>query len=186
MWGQRPGPLWYNGNMETENYFNLGKIVNTHGIKGEVKVQADTDFAAERFQPGQVLWVKQGGNYQPLTVKTSRPHKGMWLLSFEGYPDINAVEALKGDQLYVDGDSRAELDDGEYYYNEIIDCQVYDQAGQLIGTVKEIMPTGANDVWVVDRPGQKDALIPVIDQVVKVVDPDQHRIEIEPMGGLFD
>ncbi len=106
---------------------------------------------------------------QSVTVASARQHKGFTLLTFEGYDDINAVLPFKGTVLKVDEAQLTDndLSDGEYYYHQIIGLTVVDQAGNKIGTVKEIMAPGANDVWVVSRPGQSELLLPVIKQVVK-------------------
>ena len=172
--------------MTKENYFKVGTIVNTHGIRGEVKILAITDFADERFKKGAELQVETKDGFVPFKVKSSRLHKNMWLVLFEGVNNINDIEKYKTQDVYVYGDARETLGDDEYYYDEIIDSRVFDLDGNDIGVVSEIMTTGANDVWVVQRPGQKDALIPMIDDVVKNVDVDNKRITIDALEGLLD
>lgn len=174
--------------MTKENYFKVGTIVNTHGIRGEVKILAITDFADERFKKGAELQVETKDGFVPFKVKSSRLHKNMWLVLFEGVNNINDIEKYKTHDVYVYvyGDARETLGDDEYYYDEIIDSRVFDLDGNDIGVVSEIMTTGANDVWVVQRPGQKDALIPMIDDVVKNVDVDNKRITIDALEGLLD
>lgn len=172
--------------MTKENYFKVGTIVNTHGIRGEVKILAITDFADERFKKGAKLQVETKDGFVPFEVKSSRLHKNMWLVLFEGVNNINDIEKYKTHDVYVHGDARETLGDNEYYYDEIIDSRVFDLDGNDIGVVSEVMTTGANDVWVVQRPGQKDALIPMIDDVVKNVDVDNKRITIDALEGLLD
>ncbi|MBA5812973.1 ribosome maturation factor RimM [Leuconostoc lactis] len=172
--------------MTKENYFKVGTIVNTHGIRGEVKILAITDFADERFKKGAELQVETKDGFVPFKVKSSRLHKNMWLVLFEGVNNINDIEKYKTHDVYVYGDARETLGDDEYYYDEIIDSRVFDLDGNDIGVVSEVMTTGANDVWVVQRPGQKDALIPMIDDVVKNVDVDNKRITIDALEGLLD
>lgn len=171
-----------------DQYYNVGKIVNTHGIKGEVRVIAITDFEDERFQPGSRLYFFKQDNDEPveLIVRTHRKHKQFNLLSFEDYPSINDVEQFKGGLLKVHEKDLGELDEGEFYYHEIIGSSVYTTSGLLIGEIKEILSPGANDVWVVKREGKKDALIPYIDQVVKEVNVEEKEIVIELMEGLLD
>ncbi|WP_188205784.1 ribosome maturation factor RimM [Alkalibacillus aidingensis] len=169
----------------SKEYLNVGKIVNTHGVRGEVRVIAVTDFD-ERFEPGSRLYIlDEQQSPTELIVKTHRKHKQFDLLSFEGYESINEVEPLKNYQLKVAQEDLHELDEGEFYYYEIIGCQVYLTDGSHIGHVKEILSPGANDVWVVQRQGKKDALIPYIDDVVKQVDIENQRIVIEEMEGLL-
>lgn len=170
----------------TENYFKVGTIVNTHGIRGEVKIMAITDFAADRFKKGAELQIDTKQGFLPVTVQTSRLHKNMWLVLFEGVTNINDIEKYKTHDVYVYGEARQALDDDEYYYDEIIDSRVVDLAGNDIGVVSDIMVTGANDVWTIKRVGKPDALIPMIDDVVKTVDVAHKLITIDALEGLLD
>ena len=169
------------------NYYQVGKIVNTHGIKGEVKVQSITDFPQERFAPGAPLYVfKNDQSIKEVTVKTHRKHKNFELLSFEGLQDINLVEDLKQTELKIAEDQQGTLNEGEYYYHEIIGLKVYDLDNNYLGEIKEIMESGANDVWIIQRVGQKDLLIPAISDVIKDIQVDQGKVTIEMLDGLDD
>ncbi|QEA45925.1 ribosome maturation factor RimM [Leuconostoc citreum] len=172
--------------MIKENYFKVGTIVNTHGIRGEVKIMAITDFAVDRFKKGAALQIETKQGFVPVTVQSSRLHKNMWLVLFEGVTNINEIEKYKTNDIYVYGEAREALGDDEYYYDEIIDSRVVSLSGEAIGVVSEIMTTGANDVWVVKRQGQSDALIPMIDDVVKSVDVANKLITIDVLEGLLD
>ncbi|RDY72178.1 ribosome maturation factor RimM [Halobacillus trueperi] len=166
--------------------FNVGKIINTHGIKGEVKVHRVTDFD-ERFEPGQLLyWVSDNNEPKPLVIRTHRVHKGFELVSFEDHPTINDVEGYKNGKLMVSKDDQVELDDHEFYFYEIIGCTVFLESGEELGEIKEILTPGANDVWVVKRKNQPDVLIPYIEPVVKEVDTESKTIIIDPIEGLLD
>ncbi|MFD1318977.1 ribosome maturation factor RimM [Loigolactobacillus zhaoyuanensis] len=172
----------------SEKYYTVGKIVNTHGIRGEVRVMATTDFPAERFQPGGKLYIQPAGKLQALTIKTHRRHKNFNLLSFVELPDLTAVEPIKGQTVLVAGDDRQELapDEG-YYYRDIIGLKIVDQATNAdLGTVKEILSPGANDVWVVARPGKKDWLLPYLKQVVLDVDLATQQATVDLPEGLID
>lgn len=168
-------------------YLNVGKIVNTHGIRGEVRVISQTDFALERYQPGKMLMLFRE-NQAPLTltIDTYRRHKNFDLLSFEGYPSINQVESFRDGILKVAKEDRVELAENEFYYYEIIGAEVVTEEGKVIGKVKEILSPGANDVWVVQRKGKKDALLPYIDSVIKEVDVAAQKIIVEIPEGLLD
>ncbi|RWZ60515.1 ribosome maturation factor RimM [Halobacillus fulvus] len=166
--------------------FNVGKIINTHGIKGEVKVRRITDFV-ERFEPGQLLyWAHDQKDPKPLVIRSHRVHKGFDLLSFEDHPTINDVEPYKNGSLMVSEEDHEELEENEFYFHEIIGCRVFLQSGEELGEIREILTPGANDVWVVKRRGQKDALIPYIESVVKHVDPNEKKVIIDPLEGLLD
>ncbi|AGT31516.1 16S rRNA-processing protein RimM [Geobacillus genomosp. 3] len=171
-----------------ERWFNVGKIVNTHGIRGEVRVISRTDFPEERYKKGNKLYIFRERDSEPIevTVKSHRPHKSFDLLSFEGYDSINDVEPFKGAMLKVPESQLGELGEGEYYFHEIIGCTVVTEEGRTVGAVREILTPGANDVWVVRRDDGTDALIPYIDEVVLRVDPEHNMIIIRPMKGLLE
>ncbi|KRN88612.1 ribosome maturation factor RimM [Ligilactobacillus ceti] len=170
------------------NYYDIGKIVNTHGIRGEVRVMATTDFPEERFRPGNVVYLFEKGAKQPLEleIKSHRKHKNFDLLVFKGYENINLIEKYKGSDLKVTEDQQEELEEGSYYYREIIGLDVIDQTGEVIGQVSEIMETGANDVWVVKRRGKKELLLPVIPDVIQEVDIPNNKLIVEVPEGLDD
>lgn len=165
-------------------YFAVGKIINTHGIQGEVKILAVTDFAMQRFQPNNTLYVKQNNQLQPLKIRTVRRFKQFYLLRFFEYADLTSVEKLKNCQLLVDEAQQTALSQGNFYYHQIIGLTVVDQQGKQIGKIKEILSPGANDVWVVERTNNKELLLPAIKQVIKKVDLDQQQVEVELMDGL--
>lgn len=169
-------------------YYTVGTIVNTHGIKGEVRVVATTDFPESRFAVGSTLYAFQKGQTQPvqLTVATMRKHKNFYLLGFTGKPSINDVEIYKQSTLKVTDNEleTSDLQPGEYYYHQIVGLTVVTVDGEKLGEIKEILSPGANDVWVVARPGKDDLLLPKIDDVVKKVDLDAGQVTVELMEGL--
>lgn len=166
--------------------FNVGKIVNTHGIKGEVKVQRMTDFD-DRFDIGNKLILqKENGQALELEIDGHRIHKGFDLIHFKDFNNINDVEHFKGHDLKIREDQLTELDENEFYYHEIIGCAVYLTNGEKLGVIKGILAPGANDVWVVQQEKGKDVLVPYIEDVVKEVDVAAQTVIIEPMEGLLD
>lgn len=169
------------------NYYKVGKIVNTHGIRGEVRVISTTDFTEERYQVGEKLFLfRDKQDVLPLTIASYRRHKNFDLLSFEGYPNINDVEAFRDGILKISEKQMGELDEHEYYYHEIIGLVVVDENDKEIGKITEILSPGANDVWVVKRKGKKDALIPYIESVVKDIDLTEGVVHVEIPEGLLD
>ena len=105
-------------------------------------------------------------------------------MKFVGYDNINDVESFRNHELMVSAADQQPLEDGQYYYHQIIGLTVKTVAGEELGKVKEILAPGANDVWVVGRPGKADLLLPVIDDVVKQVDLDNGQVLVELMEGL--
>lgn len=172
-----------------DRYFTVGKIVNTHGIRGEVRVITISDFAEERYAPGNQLYYFTPDHklVRPLTIKSHRRHKQFDLVSFEDHPTINDVEPYKGGFLKVKESDLHPLEEGEYYYHQIIGCKVYSDTGQLLGTVTEILSPGANDVWVVKSlDNRKEILVPYIDDVVLEVNPEEKKITIHLLEGLLE
>ncbi|MBS4193961.1 ribosome maturation factor RimM [Lederbergia citri] len=170
------------------NWFNVGKIVNTHGIKGEVRVISKTDFPEERYSPGSTLYLFLPKTKEPieLIVKSHRTHKNFDLLTFENYFNINDVEPFKDGILKVSEEQLNDLSEGEYYFYEIIGCTVVTEDEEEIGVVKEILTPGANDVWVVKGKDGKELLIPYIDDVVIDISVENKRIIINPIEGLLE
>jgi 16S rRNA processing protein RimM len=169
-----------------EKLFTVGKIINTHGIRGDVKVLRISDFD-ERFEIGNILYlVTDGKVIKELTIDGHRIHKGFDLVHFKGYDNINDVEQFKGSTLKILESQLTELDEHEYYYYEIIGCEVFTSDNKSVGVVKEILSPGANDVWVVKQSKGKDILIPYIEEIVIDIDVAEKRIVIEPMEGLLD
>jgi 16S rRNA processing protein RimM len=170
-----------------EKWFNVGKIVNTQGIKGEVRVISSTDFPEERYKKGNSLFLFLPKNEAPiqLTIKSHRKHKNFDLLLFEGYENINDVEKFRDGILKVPESQQGPLDEGEFYFHEIIGCLVFTTHGEELGKVTEILTPGANDVWVVKGKKGKEVLIPYIADVVKKVEIKEKIILIDPIEGLL-
>lgn len=170
-------------------WLNVGKIVNTHGLQGEVRVISKTDFKEQRYSTGNVLYIFDKNKKQiPVTVQSWRQHKQFDLVSFEGYDNVNEVEIFKDCLLKVRASDLDDvLEEGEFYYHEIVGMEVFTEGGDEVGKIKEILSPGANDVWVVQPPGEgKEILIPYIDSVVKKVDKKKNSVTITPMEGLLD
>ncbi len=166
--------------------FTIGKIINTHGIKGEVKVKQISDFS-ERFDLGSTVYViNEQGESVPLLIDGCRTQQDLLLLHFKGYDTIESVEVLKGNNLMIEEAQLTELAEHEYYYYEIIGCMVYTMEGEEIGKIESILSPGANDVWVVQTREDKEILIPYIENVVKNIDVQNKRVEIELIEGLIE
>lgn len=145
-------------------WFNVGRIVNTHGIRGEVRVLSTTDFEEERFAVGIKLAAFKKDDKKPtwVTIESVRRHKNFILLTFEGMNNINLVEPFKEGMLKITKDQMTDdlLEENEYFFHEIIGCTIVSEEGETIGAVTDILQTGANDVWVV-KGTKKRALHPV-------------------------
>lgn len=166
-------------------YFDVGKIVNTHGIKGEVRVNSITNYPEGRYYEGSPLILfKEQEETVDLIVDSYRVHKNFDLLTFKDHASINDVEKYVGGMLKVSEDNLFVLEENEFYLHEIIGLNVFDEDGEEIGKVKEVLSPGANDVWVVQRQGQEDLLLPYIESVVLNVDLEEGQVTIHMMEGL--
>ncbi|MDO4814131.1 MAG: ribosome maturation factor RimM [Gemella sp.] len=164
----------------------VGKIVNTHALKGELKIISSSDFIDERLEVGSELLITRGNQVvKEVIVESAREHKGAFLVKFEGIDSIEEAEKFKNLQLKVDEEHLEELEDGEFYFYEIIGCKVVDENDATIGEIVDILQTGANDVWVVKTDKNKEVLIPYIEDVVKKIDIENKVINIEVMEGLL-
>lgn len=163
-----------------DKLLRAGKIVNTHSLRGEVRIYPYCDDA-EFLCEFDVLYV----DGREMEVVSSRVHKGQALVKFDGINDINHAEALVGAIVCIDRDD-VELEEGRYFIEDIKGCLVYDiDTEECYGKVINVIQTGANDVFEVSKDG-KVVLIPKIDDIVKDIDIDEKRIVIKPMKGLFE
>ena len=140
-------------------YLDAGTIVNTHGIRGEVRLLSCTD-SPDFLLPFKTLYM----DGKPHKVKASRVHKSFLLLCFEGVEDINAAMKLKGKAVQFDR-ADAKLEDGAYFLNDLLGFAVRDEEGNLLGTVKEVERYPGHDVYVVV--GEREILIPAVPAFVK-------------------
>ena len=169
------------------NYFNVGKIVNTQGLQGEMRVLSVTDFAEERFKKGNklALFDKKDQFVMDVEIASHRKAKNFDIIKFKGMYHINDIEKYRDFSLKVAEEDLSDLEDGELDYHEIIGLEVYEN-DVLVGTIKEILQPGANDVWVVKRKGKRDLLLPYIPPVVLGIDIEQGRVDVEIPEGLDD
>ena len=159
----------------------IGQIVNTHGLRGDVKVIYWCD-TPELFH--ELAYVNIDG--EEFDIENSRIHKNMVILKLKGIDDINIAEKYRNKVLTVPREELGNLPDGTYYICDLLGCSVETISGQPLGKICDIIKTGSNDVYVVENDDKKQVLIPVIDDVVKSIDIEAKRILIEPLKGLID
>lgn len=172
----------------TDQFFTVGVITGTHGIRGEVKVLPKTDFPEARFVKNSKLSLRKPGlpPERQVTIQSARPHKNVWLVQLEGFADINLVEAWRGMELVVPEQELMKLPKGTYYIHQLVGMDVYLDDGRFAGKLVEVLLPGANDVYVVRGPLQKpDLLLPAIPSVVQEVDIDAKRMTVHLLPGLL-
>lgn len=163
--------------------FEIGKIVNTQGIKGVVRVIPMTDDIT-RFELLNKVYVcdKKEDIYE---IENVSYHKQFVLLKFKGIDDMTQAELhLKNKMLKIDDSEALPLDEDEYYIRDLVGCEVLTNEGENLGAIKDILFTGANDVYVVDYNG-KDILIPATKNCVQSIDIENKKIIIELLNGLL-
>lgn len=162
---------------------NIGRVVKSHGVKGEVAVDVLSDEAEEHFVVGEVLTGRQAGKERELTVKTVRPHQNRLLVSFEEVPDRTAADSLRG-MKFVAEPAEREADSDEFYDHELIGLTVLHD-GAEVGKVTGVMDTPNRKILEIDYRG-KEVLIPFVMDFVPDVDLDLSTLEITPPDGLLD
>ena len=164
------------------DYIEVGKIVGTHGIKGELKVLSDSDFKSERFKKGNVLYLKINDEYKEVKVSSYRPHKNLDLITINNLFDINEVLKYVNKDLYVKKDQLEKLNIDEYYYTELIGLEVVSLENELIGVVKDIMRLPQGEVLVVYNSNNKRILIPFVDEFIVEV---KNKVIVKVIEGLI-
>ena len=166
-----------------EDLLQVGVITTTHGIRGEVKVYPTTDDA-HRFYYLESVLLDTGKELCELEIQRVKYFKQFVILKFRDVDNINDIEPYKGKSLYVTRDFAVPLEENEYYIADLIDMDVFLEDGSLFGTLKDVMETGANDVYVIHTTDKKEVLVPAIKDCVKEVDVEQNKMIIHLLKGL--
>ena len=166
-----------------KQFLETGKIVGTHGIKGEVRIEPWSDSPAFLAQ-FKTLYLDPNGA-ERLSV-SSRPHKNIVLAKIKGTDTIDDAEKLRGKIVYLNRDDIS-LEEGAHFVQDLIGLDVIDSGdGHSYGTLTDVIRTGANDVYEITGADGKKYLAPVIDEVVNEIDPDSGYVKITPMKGIFE
>ena len=169
--------------MQEDTLIPIGKVVGTHGIKGYLKVNSYAQ-SADAFSPGKHLTLRRKGEQTAVfKVGSARPHKHGILLTLEGIGNVDAAKEWVGYELCIDKTKLPELNEGNYYWHQIIGLEVYMVDHRYLGRVSTILPTGSNDVYVV-QDGDRETLIPGIVSVVTNIDLKQGIMQVDLPEGL--
>ncbi len=163
-----------------EGFFNIGKIVNTHGIKGEVKIYPYSDDL-EQFKTYDTLWLGE----EKVAVETVRIHKNMVLVKFSGYKDANAVQPLINRLVYIERSRKP--DDGEgHYIVDLIGCRVETEDGACVGVLKDVIQNTSQDLYEIERQdGKGTFMLPAVDAFVREIDLAEKRIVVHLIEGIM-
>lgn len=163
------------------NYYRIGKILNTHGLKGDLKIMVVSDF--ERFNVKDKVYLYYKDEYIPLVVKKRTDYPPHILVRFEGLEDINLVEKYKGYELFISEDEQQPLDDGEYYFHELIGLDAYNDRADYKGKVLDVREVPQGYLLVIKMENGKKALVPFRDEFIGKV--TKERVIIKEIEGLF-
>ncbi len=161
----------------------VGKITNTHGIKGDIKVLPLTDYM-ERFE--ELEWVYIDGYKDKFYIKSVKYKPTTVILSFKGYDNINLVEKFKDKYLLIDDTQRRDLPEDTHYIADIIGLDVYNVENEYIGKVKDIIQTGPNEIYLIKCKDNKEIMIPSVKEFIPEVSVEEGKIIIDPIEGMIE
>ena len=168
-----------------EELFRVGVISNTHGIRGDVKVYPTTDNV-RRFDDLKEVILDTGKEQLILHVTSVKYFKNMVILKFKEFDNINDIIPYKGMDLLVTRENAIPLEEGEYYIADIIGSKVITDEDKILGTLTDVLQTGANDVYVVKTKDGKEVLLPSIEECILDRDIENKIVKVHIMKGLLD
>jgi 16S rRNA processing protein RimM len=163
----------------------VGRITGAHGLKGALRFRPDNPDSETLEQVKRVFLERDGTSREFRLTATAPLNATTRRITLEGVADIDAAEALGGAVVMIAAEDVPPAKPGEFYYYEAIGCEVFLTDGSRLGAIEEIFSNGAQDIWVV-RDGEREVLVPVIEDVVKAMDLAGRRVTIEPIPGLLD
>ena len=169
--------------MKKDDCYQLGAVIKTHGLHGEVSILLDVDFP-EDYQDLESVFLLQGGKLVPFFIDTIQVNKGKALVHFEDVNSLDDATALVKSELYLPISSLPRLEKGKYYYHDLAGCEVFEE-DQLIGIVKEVIDLNNNQLLSVNAEG-KEVLIPMMDEIMVDVDVEERKISVKLPEGLLD
>lgn len=166
-----------------QKFLEVGQVVGTHGIAGEMRVQPWCD-SPDFLTKFKTLYLDKNGE-NSVKVKSVRVHKNIALLKLPDVTSIEQAEKMRGKVLFIKRED-AKLSKDNWFVQELLDCEVFDaDSGEKLGVLCDVSKTGANDVWHIKNNG-REYLVPSIKDVVVSVDVEVGKIEIRPIKGIFD
>lgn len=163
----------------------VGIIAATHGIKGEVKVYPTTEEPM-RFKKLKQAYIDTGEEKLVFEIEQVRFFKKYVILKFKDINSINDIEKYKGRDLLIDREQAVPLEQDEFFISDLIGLRVVNEEGKILGVLKEVLPTGANDVYIVELENQKELLLPAIKQCILKTDLEQGQMIVHVMEGLME
>ncbi len=166
------------------DYFEIGHISNTHGLKGELKVRPFTE-EKKRYEELKKILINQKDKWEEYEIESVRYQKDVVLLKLKGIDDIETAEKLKNHFISIPREEAKELKENEHFIADLIGCEVFEN-GEVIGILEDVFTAGASDVYVIKREGKKDLLLPALKSVIQHIKVEDKRIDVEIPRGLED
>ncbi len=166
----------------------VARIRRAHGLTGELQVQSETGDATETFQPGRRFQVRLVGRHEPdttLTLETSRPHKGGFLMRFAEVSDLESARRLFGAELLLSLDELRPLDEGEFFLHQLVGLEIVESDGCSLGTIADVYDAGGQLLAAVVVNG-RERLLPIRPETVRRIDMKARKIEVSVPAGLLD
>lgn len=163
--------------------FRIGQIVNTQGLKGEVRVYPYTDDI-NRFDELEYFYIDKNLNNK-YEVERVRYKGNMVIMKIKDIDSIELAEKLKTKNMYIGREQGRELEEGEFFVSDLIGLDVFTVDGEKVGVLKDVLQHAINDVYVISS-GEKEYLIPSIEKFVPTIDLDQNKMIIDPIKGMLD
>lgn len=167
-----------------EDLLQVGAILDTHGLRGEVKVFPTTDDASRYDDLTEVELQKKDGSYLHMEVEHVRYFKNLVIVKFKHYDNINDIEQYKKCNLYVTREHAVELAEDEYFVADLIGLTARSDGGEILGTLADVLTTGANDVYVIRTPEKEELLVPAIHDCVQEVNIQEGYVTLHLLPGL--
>jgi 16S rRNA processing protein RimM len=169
--------------LSAPEFLAVGRVSRPHGVHGEVRVEPLTDDP-ERFRALRAVYLDEAAPH-PVAVEGVRFHQGLVLLRLAGYPTRDEAERLRGALLLIPESEAVPLAEGEYFLHQLVGIAAYTADGEPLGTLSEVLETGANNVFIIDGP-RGQLLVPDIPDVIQEVDIAAGRLVIRPLPGLLE
>lgn len=176
--------------LDTEQLLQVGVISSMHGVHGEVKVFPTTSDA-NRYKKLKEVLLDTGKNMREsdfitLKLKGVKFFKQFVIVKFEGYDNPNDIEKYKGKPIYVTRENAVKLSKDEYFVADLYDIEVFEDNGDRLGTIVDVIETGSNDVYTVKCVDGSEILLPAIKQCILDVDIENRKMTVHVMDGLRD
>ncbi|NMA87280.1 MAG: 16S rRNA processing protein RimM [Tissierellia bacterium] len=171
------------GEKMLEDFIQIGRIANTHGVRGEIKIIPLTNDM-HRFNYLKTAFL--GEEKIKVEVENVKYHKNLVIVKFKEFNDINEIISFKDEYVYIEGKDKVVLPEDHYFLYDIVNCEVFDTQNNYIGIVKEVLQSASNDIYIVKDKKGKEYLIPAVKEFFIDIDVENKKIIIDPIEGMIE